>query len=149
MIHWVLYSASYGGFGFSREFEAVFAERFPEKCELLESSSSRRTRTDEDVIALVRELGLHRSSGPCARLEAFPVHAELLSAVRIEEYDGLETPHVDEQRLFARMFVELMESDGGMASLEATRAKYARVRQLLADQNIIEQTHVFEASPRK
>ena len=81
----VLYNDCYGGFGFSEEFVKEFNKRYPEK----KIHRYSRERVDPDIIALVEEMGLNKSSGVCAkiRIQEIPDDVEY----DIHEYDGEET----------------------------------------------------------
>lgn len=98
----IVINVCYGVFGFSDLFEEMFCIRHPTKTL---DTHARTTRSDPDVIALIRELGVEKSSGQYASLEFFQVLPELVNYVHIDEYDGLESVEI----LYDRAHRDLLE----------------------------------------
>jgi hypothetical protein len=136
MIKWVLVNTTYGGFGFSDEFKRAFLERHPDKSHVLEEARDARVRarSDDDIVAFVREFGPDRASGECARIGAEPVFEELLCVTRIHEYDGLESINICTERLFMNLLKEIMEAEGPV-DVEEYRGTYRRLKDLVRSQD--------------
>lgn len=110
----VLYNTCYGGFSFSKAFEAEFAKRFPDKklnvCTGLASSA----RYDKDAVALAKEMGLPNAGGANAKLEIEIVLTEMLDYLDIQEYDGTESVFINYSGAFEDLLHDMMKTGGNV-----------------------------------
>jgi hypothetical protein len=111
----ILYNNCYGGFSFSPAFAAEFTRRTGR--DIYKGLHRLPARCDTVAVALFEERGSEWCSGQCAALKVREIPAVFANCWEINEYDGMETVHVNVDRAYADCLETFMNTRN-IATLE-------------------------------
>jgi hypothetical protein len=120
----ILYNDCYGGFSFSPAFAAEFTRRTGRDIYKGLYGARLPARCDTVAVALFEERGSEWCSGQNAALKVREIPAVFANYWEINEYDGMETVHVNVDRAYA----DCLETFMNTRNIAALERQYATIQ---------------------
>lgn len=108
----IIYNNNYGGHGLSKKAKLLFKLIYKEFKEFKEYDESTKDKFINAFIKakIIFYLG-REASGPNASLVFDFVKIEMYSSIHIEEYDGMESVWIDENKYFTKVTKSILKDD--------------------------------------